>query len=110
MVITRYAIPALLFFTAAPGYCVGPGGTLTVTAVSMEGPRAYIDAQGGLNPDGCTMNGRYVLPTDPAQRDAFYTAAMTALTTGMKMYVWVNGCAATSWGTAPNIYYFILSK
>jgi len=110
MQVGRYAIPAALFFAAPPAYCVGPGGTLTVTAVSMDGPQAYIDAQGGLNPDGCTLPGRFALPNDPAQRDAFYAAAITALTTGMKMTVWVNGCASAPWGTVPNIYYFSVSK
>lgn len=105
-----YAMTALTSIIASPAYCVGPGGTLTVTAVLMDGPLAYIDANGGQNPDGCSTSTRFALPTDPAQRDAFYTAAITALTTGMKMHVWVNGCAVTSWGTAPNLYFFILTK
>jgi hypothetical protein len=76
----------------------------------MEGPKAYIDATGGSNPEGCQLATRYALPTDPTQRDAFLSAAMTALNAGMKFYVWVNGCASSSWGTVPQIYYFILSK
>lgn len=49
------------------------------------------------NPDGCASNAVVTLASDLANQQFYLSLAMTALTTGKSVTVWVSGCAWAPW-------------
>lgn len=69
-----------------------------------------IQATGIQNPDHCQIANVAILPNDPAIVDRFLSIATTAMATGAKVEIWVDGCKSAPWGTAPAIYHISISK
>lgn len=86
----------------------GYAGVFVVKGVVIEG-NIFIIADGIGNPDGCSANDSIAMPSD-ANREAIISMAYTALSTGMRMSVWVNGCGQNVNRTVPMGYHFMLIR
>lgn len=108
----RKAIFAVMMVMMAPAVRATnlPGGTITISHVTLEGDRVFISGIGGTNPEGCTNPSIVILAAAPELRDRYLWVAMTALASGLKIDLWVQGCGGTSWGTAPIAYFLSLHR
>lgn len=106
----------LLYIIAAMGSALLPitsdaagyAGVFSVKGVVIEG-NIFIIADGIGNPDGCSASDSIAIPSD-ANRDAIISMAYTALSTGMRMSIWVNGCGQNVNRTVPMGYHFMLIR
>lgn len=106
----------LLYIIAAMGSAflpitsdaAGYAGVFSVKGVVIEG-NIFIIADGIGNPDGCSASDSIAIPSD-ANRDAIISMAYTALSTGMRMSIWVNGCGQNVNRTVPMGYHFMLIR
>lgn len=101
-------IAMVLSLFPIPSDAAGYAGVFTVKAVVIEG-NIFIIADGVGNPDGCSASDSIAIPSD-ANREAIISMAYTALSTGMRMSVWVNGCGQNVNRTVPMGYHFMLIR
>ena len=100
--LTALSVPAL----ADPA----PLGDFQITNVILESGNPFVMTQGNGNPGGCDQATFLALPSDPALRSEYLSIAETAISTGLKVSMWVNGCSPSSWGSAPAIYHMNLHR
>ncbi|WP_156025005.1 hypothetical protein [Sphingomonas phyllosphaerae] len=97
-----FAIPA----AAQNGFA----GTVTVTNVVLEGDQVLLQGTGMLNPLGCPTGNFVILSTSAESKSRFLSVAMTALSGGFKVDLWVQGCGGTSWGPSAIAYHMNLHR
>lgn len=88
----------------------GFAGTISVTNVILEGDQVLIQGPGILNPLGCANGNFVILSTSNELRSRFLSVAMTALSGGLKVDLWVQGCGGTSWGPSAIAYHMNLHR
>ena len=106
LLLTISAIGFVLFSSSA--FAAGYADVFTVEGVVIEG-NIFIITDGIGSPDRCTATEIIAIPSN-TNRDAIISMAYTALSTGMRMSVWVSGCGQNVSRTVPMGYHFMLIK
>ncbi len=110
-----FSILAALFALAmagGPARAYGPGGSgVTVKRILLEHGETYLEfsAPPG-NPDGCATVQFVHLPSTLPNFQAYLSLAMTAMSTGMKVGYWVDGCSWSSWGPTVKLYHLNVGR
>ncbi len=68
-----------------------------------------LQGTGIFNPLGCANDSFIILNTSAELRSRFLSVAMTALSGGLKVDLWVQGCGGTSWGPSAIAYHMNLT-
>lgn len=96
--------------TPAAGAQTASAGTVTVANVILEGDQVFIQGSGIANPLNFSNGNMIVLRATSVMRDHFLAAAMTALTAGLKVHIWVTTYSGPSWATAGTASYMNVSR
>lgn len=92
------ATPALAASAAGTGVYLG--------SIHIEGGTVYIFPQTGqtfVNGENCAGAGAVGLAPSLTNRDYYLSVAMTALASGKKVNLWVNGCTGAPWSSSPTV-------
>lgn len=86
-------------------HAAGHAGILTPDSVHTEGGEIFIMGN-FINPDGCAKNDVVGLSmSDAKEADRMLSMAMTAIASGKKLSIWVNGCKGSPWSpSVPQVY------
>ncbi len=104
VMLIRFSFVALLFASGV-SYAAGHAGNLTPDSVHAEGGEVFI--MGSFNnPDGCARSDVVGLSMGDAKEvERMLSMAMTAIASGKKLSIWVNGCKGSPWSpSVPQVY------
>lgn len=96
---------AMLALIDGSAHAAGHAGILTPDSVHTEGGEIFI--MGNFNnPDGCAKSDVVGLSmSDAKEADRMLSMAMTAIASGKKLSIWVNGCKGSPWSpSVPQVY------
>jgi hypothetical protein len=107
----KLALTGLAFVgTISSASAITYAGTFNVTAVTIEFGVFIKPTTPAANDEHCNSSAFIAIPSDSPYRDAMISMAYTALTSGLKLSIWVDGCVAHPSGTVPRAYHITITK
>lgn len=106
----RFTAAAALVFCLAQASAAAAAGVgvdqAKLTSIHVENGVPFLYFNKTIsNPDGCAAVSVITLPLDLSNHNAYLSMAMTALTTGKTLTVYVSGCGYAPWGNpVPKAY------
>ena len=96
---------AVLEFIGGAAHAAGHAGILAPDSPHTEEGEIFIMGNSN-NPDGCARSDVLgVSMADAKKADRMLSMAMTAIASGKKLRIWVNGCKSSPWfPSVPQVY------